>query len=320
MPSRRRPVPRPGRGLGARAAAALLALAGILTGCAPVGPGLPGRAGPADPVGTAAELLATLPVKGRAPKTGYGREAFGPAWADVDGNGCDTRDDVLRRDLEAVSLRRGSDGCRVSRGTLHGPYTGKTIAFRAGEGTSEAVQIDHVVALSDAWQTGAQQLTAAQRQALANDPLNLLAVDGPANQAKSDADAASWLPPRTAYRCPYVARQVAVKAKYGLWVTRAERDAIARVLAGCPGQGVPDPTVRGSEVTAASGLPVPTSSPAPSATGSASAAPSTPDRTTTAGAFAGCADARAAGAAPLHRGEPGYRASLDGDGDGVACE
>ncbi|GAA1447349.1 hypothetical protein GCM10009617_30990 [Leifsonia poae] len=184
--------------------------------------------------GTALALLQTLPVKGRAPKTGYDRVGrFGTAWTDVDRNGCDTRNDILARDLRPA-VRSGS--CRVTSGTLHDPYTGRTIAFVRGSTTSVAVQIDHVVALMDAWQTGAQQLTQSRRIALANDPLNLLAVDGPTNEQKSDGDAATWLPPSTGYRCAYVARQVSVKAAYGLWVTQAERDAIARVLARCPSQ------------------------------------------------------------------------------------
>jgi hypothetical protein len=95
------------------------------------------------------------------------------------------------------------------------------------------------VALSDAWQKGAQKLSFASRVQFANDPLNLLAVDGPTNSSKGDSDAATWLPPNKAYRCAYVARQVAVKRKYQLWVTSAERDAIARVLKACPGQKLP---------------------------------------------------------------------------------
>ncbi len=194
--------------------------------------------------GSAAAALAKLPVKGRAPKTGYTREQFGAAWADVDRNGCDQRNDVLARDMTNETFKPGTRNCVVLTGTLADPYTGRTIAFSRGQGTSEAVQIDHVVALSDAWQKGAQQLTAASRQRLGNDPLNLLAVDGPTNQSKGDGDAATWLPGAKSYRCSYVARQVEVKAKYGLWVTRSEHDAIAGVLAGCPGQKLPpDSTV-----------------------------------------------------------------------------
>jgi hypothetical protein len=191
--------------------------------------------------GSAAAVLATLAVKGRAPRTGYDRGLFGQAWADVDRNGCDTRNDVLRRDLTAYEVKSGTNGCLLLSGTLHDPYTGTTIAFVRGQSTSSRVQIDHVVALSDAWQKGAQQWPTARRTAYANDVLNLLAVDGLTNQRKGDGDAATWLPPSKPYRCPYAARQVAVKAKYGLWVTSAERDALARILATCPSQTLPNP-------------------------------------------------------------------------------
>lgn len=172
--------------------------------------------------------LASLPVKGRAPKTGYSRAQFGDGWGTS--LGCDTRNMILARDLTDVVR---DQNCRVISGTLHDPYTGKDIAFVRGESTSASVQIDHVVALSDAWQTGAQQLTPAQRVSLANDPLNLLAVDGPSNQNKSDGDAATWLPPNRPFRCQYVKRQISVKLKYGLWVTPAERAAMATVLQKC---------------------------------------------------------------------------------------
>jgi hypothetical protein len=191
--------------------------------------------------GSAVAALAGLAVKGRAPRTGYDRARFGQAWADVDRNGCDTRNDILGRDLTSEQTRPGTHGCIILSGTLRDPYTGTTIAFVRGQSTSAKVQIDHVVALSDAWQKGAQQLTTARRTALANDVLNLLAVDGLTNQRKSDGDAATWLPPNKAYRCSYAARQIAVKAKYGLWVTSAERDALGRILETCPSQGLPAP-------------------------------------------------------------------------------
>jgi hypothetical protein len=188
---------------------------------------------------SAVAALALLPVKGRAPRTGYSRAQFGQAWADVDRNGCDTRNDILRRDLTSVTLKPSTRDCVVLRGVLLDPYTGDTVDFVRGVSTSRDVQIDHVVALSDAWQKGAQQLSAARRTQLANDPLELLAVSGVVNAAKGDSDAASWLPPLRASRCSYVARQVAVKRRYALWVTAAERDAIARVLATCPSQRLP---------------------------------------------------------------------------------
>jgi hypothetical protein len=189
--------------------------------------------------GTAVTTLATLTVKGRAPRTGYDRDRFGQAWADVDRNGCDTRNDILRRDLTDIAVKPGTHGCLVLTGSLADPYTGTRIAFVRGRGTSNAVQVDHVVALSDAWQKGAQRWSTGTRTAFANDPLNLLAVDGPTNQRKGDGDAATWLPPRKAFRCAYVARQVAVKHRYGLSVTTAERDAMVRVLTACPGQALP---------------------------------------------------------------------------------
>jgi hypothetical protein len=191
----------------------------------------------ADPPPRAETALATLAVKGRAPKTGYAREQFGPAWADVDRNGCDTRDDVLNRDLADKQWRPGTHGCVVVAGRLVDPYTGRALVFAKAD--AQAVQIDHVVSLSDAWQKGAARWDAFRRRAFANDPLNLLAVDGSVNAQKGDGDTATWLPPRMAYRCAFVARQVAVKARWRLWVTPAERDAMARVLSRCPDQPVP---------------------------------------------------------------------------------
>ncbi|MEU6843788.1 HNH endonuclease family protein [Streptomyces sp. NPDC046716] len=196
--------------------------------------GKPG-AGAQGKAGSALAAVDELTVKGRAPKTGYSRERFGTAWADTDSNKCDTRDDILKRDLKDV---RFSDGtCRVAGGTLSpDPYGGKDITFTRG---ASKVDIDHLVALSDAWQKGAFQWDPSKRIALANDPLNLLAVDASPNRSKGDGDTATWLPPNKGYRCSYVAGQVAVKKKYGLWVTGAERDAMKKVLTGCPDQKLP---------------------------------------------------------------------------------
>lgn len=186
--------------------------------------------------GPAAEALQQLEVKGRAPKTGYKRTNFGQGWQQL--GACDVRNHILKRDLQNVVTRSESD-CTVLTGTLQDPYTGRTISFMRGEATSDDVQIDHMVALSDAWQKGAQGLSETDRIRFANDPLNLLAVDGPTNEKKSDSDAASWLPPNKDYRCRYIARQVAVKQKYKLWVAEGERDAMSRVLATCPTQQLP---------------------------------------------------------------------------------
>jgi hypothetical protein len=184
--------------------------------------------------GSALQALNILPEKGRAPKTGYSRAEFGDGWATV--NGCSTRDIVLYRDLQNSALK---DECTVESGVLQDAYTGKTIQF--SKQNSSAVQIDHVVALSDAWQKGASQLSPTRREQLANDPLELLAVDGAANQAKSDGDAAAWLPSNKPFRCHYVARQITVKKKYDLWVTSAEKVAIRQVLDTCPEQALIEP-------------------------------------------------------------------------------
>ncbi len=269
----------------------------------------PAKSGP----GTALSQLATLEVKGRAPLTGYDRERFGAAWLDADRNGCDTRNDILGRDLTHRSYDPKTHGCVVLSGILGDPYTDDRIRFVKGDG--DLVDIDHVVALGNAWVTGAFRWEIRKRAALANDPMNLLAVDASANRQKGDGDTATWLPSNKSFRCAYVARQIGVKAKYGLWVTAAEKDAMSRVLATCPSQPrVPD---SGAPVIA----PLRLSEPSDSAgSGDGGAGSSAEPRNGGTSPFGNCDEARAAGAAPVHRGDPGYSTSLDGDGDGVACE
>lgn len=195
--------------------------------------------------GPAADALADLPVKGRAPMSGYEREQFGQAWSDaarVDGarNGCDTRNDVLRRDLTDVVIKPGTHGCVALTGQLRSPYSGHVVGFERGE-QSGLVQIDHVVPLADAWAKGGQQLDADEREDLANDPLNLLAVEGGLNGSKGAGDAATWRPPARSSWCSYAARQIAVKKTYRLWVTTAEKQALREMLEPCPGQQLPKP-------------------------------------------------------------------------------
>ena len=184
----------------------------------------------------ASVVLEKLAVKGRAPKTGYDRDLFSDGWGNI--SGCDTRNFILKRDLTLITWRSG-ENCMVATGKLVDPYTGKTIKFVRGVKTSLAVQIDHVVAVSDAWQKGAQQISSKARYSFYNDPLNLLAVDGPTNAIKGDSDASAWLPPNKGYRCSYIARQVAVKLKYKIWVIEAEKAAMKRVLSACPSQKLP---------------------------------------------------------------------------------
>ena len=183
--------------------------------------------------------LEWLTVDDNPSEAGYDRTAFGYRQTDADGNGCDVREDVLARDLTDVRYQ-SAGGCKVQSGTLNDPYTGKTIHFRRGRDTSSAVQIDHVVALENAWQSGAREWSRAKRYEYGNDMYNLLAVDGPANQEKGSASAAYWLPTNGDYRCDYVARQIGVKDKYGLTVTTKEKRAMLSVLHGCPAQSIPE--------------------------------------------------------------------------------
>ena len=202
---------------------------------------------------------------------------------------------MLVRDLVA---KVHVDGCQIESGKLNDPYTAARITY-VRDGASE-IDIDHVVALGDAWQKGAQQWSYARRVTFANDPLNLLSVDASANRQKSDGDAATWLPPNKRFRCRYVSRQVAVKTKYKAWVTRAEREAIARVLTTCPGQELPK-----SGRVRVRVIPIHTE----------------PNRGGEAETFENCDAVRAAGLAPLVRGDGTYgrNTHLDRDADGVAC-
>ncbi|KLU09350.1 hypothetical protein ABL57_12920 [Kocuria sp. SM24M-10] len=283
-----------------------------------------------------------LTVAARGTMSDYDREGLFGGWIDADGDCEDTRQEILNRDLDDVV---SADGCTVDSGVLApDPYTATTIDFVRGPATSSDVQIDHVVSLGNAWVTGARNLSPDERVELANDPLNLLAVDGPTNQAKSDKAADAWLPPNVDFRCEFVAIQIAVKAKYDLWVTAPEKTAMTEVLADCAGEELPtgavladiaatapveeapepapvqeapvqqvpepEPVPAAPEPVAPEPEPAPVA-PAPDPEPAAPAAPA---------AFANCTEARAAGAAPLHVGSPGYAPKLDRDGDGVACE
>jgi hypothetical protein len=224
-----KPAPKPYRGQRrVRTAVALLAL--TLTAC-DTAQSTPADAAP--PPDAALDALADLRID-NSPARGYNRDRFGAAWADVDRNGCDTRNDILARDLTGEKFKSGTRNCIVLSGTLVDPYSGDTITFRRGQSTSDDVQIDHVVALADAWRSGANEWTTRERTKFANDPANLLAVSGPINQDKSDQPADEWLPPNEAYHCEFAAQQVTVKHTWRLSVTTAEADVLAEVLTTCP--------------------------------------------------------------------------------------
>lgn len=243
--------------------------------------------------GSAHQLLGTLRVTTRSPRAKFDRVLFGSPWNDVDRNGCDTRSDILARDLYAWT----EDGCKITAGVLLDPYTGQPILYSHG---SSRVDIDHVVALGNGWRSGAAYWTASKREKFANDPLNLLAVSASANRAKGDANAATWLPLQAAFQCRYITLQIAVKSRYRLTITPEEKQTMETVLAQCPEEVAP--------IEAA--IPLRTVT----AERNAKSGPRKPR-------YATCKAAKAAGAAPLYCGvDPEYKNFRDGDGDGLVCE
>nr|WP_026460658.1 HNH endonuclease family protein [Schaalia suimastitidis] len=207
---------------------------------ASVGQGTPENSGDGSDDGLAQSevttMLRALTVRGNDEAGNipdYDREVFGQRWADTDRNGCDTRNDILARDLSRPTFKEGTNNCVVLSGTLAEPYQGRIVEFQRGDGTSDLVQIDHVVALADAWYSGAWQWDSATRERFANDPANLLAVDGQTNQDKGRASADQWLPPNRSFRCDYVTTQIRVKYAWGLSVTQAEYKTLVNVLQGC---------------------------------------------------------------------------------------
>jgi len=194
-------------------------------------------AGTLDPA-AAATALAALPVAEKTSLAGYERGCgqgegcvFGPAWADVDHNGCDQRNDVLHRDLTQVQVREGTHDCVVVAGVLDDPYTGTSIPFAKADAAE--VPIDHVVPLAAAWVQGAAAWPLAQRESFANDLSNLIATTREANAAKGDSTADEWVPGDATYGCSYATVVVTVKQEYGLSVTAAESGALRSLLATC---------------------------------------------------------------------------------------
>jgi hypothetical protein len=236
-------VPRP-------AVVVLLAVLFALTGCEAEwqmesGPPEPAAsvgqsdvpAGTLDPAGASA-ALAGLPVAEKTSLEGYERGCgdgegcvFGPAWADVDRNGCDQRNDVLHRDLTEIEVRAGTQECVVVAGVLDDPYTGEIVPFTKAD--AGLVPIDHVVPLAAAWVQGAAAWPVEQRRAFANDLGNLMATTRAENSSKGDSTAEEWTPSDPAYDCSYATVVVTVKTRYALAVSPAEQRALERLLATC---------------------------------------------------------------------------------------
>jgi hypothetical protein len=270
---------------------------------------------------TGLDLLAAIPVENEH-RGGYNRDLY-PTWLDLDGDGCDARQQALRRD-SIRPVRAAPGRCQVIAGEWLSPYDG--VAFI----DLVRVEVDHVVALKEAWDSGAWAWSGEQRIAFANDVTDsrtLRVVSASSNRAKGDADPSNWLPPQQSDWCRYLGDWVAIKARWQLAMDQSEAGRIRNVLKSrCPGfvvaGWVPAPTF---PATSATGLSTPVAEPF----ASVPQAPTTSQllgdasgqkRSTTVPYYASCAAARAAGATPLHRGQPGYRTNLDGDNDGVACE
>lgn len=274
-----------------------------------------GEPNPATPAGTALAALEKLPVQDASSTSPYKRANFGESWADVDKNGCDTRNDILKRDLKDAVV---AADCKVKKGVYVDPYTGTTINFDSSDGKGGGIDIDHIIPLSLAWQTGASTWDDARRLQFANDPLNLLSADASQNRKKGDKDASKYLPPNAAFHCEYVARQIAVRTKYGTWVTPAEKGAIEGVLKSCPDQKLPEgsgalPPVAGVTDTPAAVKTVEPAPVAPAVDPAPAAGGNDPQ-------FPSCAKAKAAGYGPYTAADPEFGWYKDGDGDGTVCE
>jgi hypothetical protein len=264
-------------------------------------------------------LMNDLEVRDRD-RVGYERAKFGQAWADVDRNGCDQRNDVLRRDMVNLHTKPGTRGCVLARGTLSldgDSYAAKRVKFKRGDGK---IGIDHVVSLADAWRAGAYDWDVDQREKFANDLMNLEALDSETNQDKDDETAAGWLPKDDDNQCALVVRQISIKHRYELSITAAEQEAMQLVLSSpvCDGGSIEPQKAKEfkSPKPKPIGEPKPKPRPEPEPEPRESQEPE-PDRNVY---YKNCDAARAAGAAPVHRGDPGYARHLDRDGDGVGCE
>jgi hypothetical protein len=280
----------------------------------------PGTAVPTDPgaspgrpaVGTLEPLAALLVFLPTAPedRAGYERSLF-VHWIDADGDGCDTRHEVLI--AEAIVAPTVGTRCSLSGGRWFSAYDGLNFSDPAD------LQIDHVVALAEAWDSGASAWTAARREAFANDlgePWELIAVSAASNQAKSDSDPADWLPPASADECPFLSAWIATKVRWNLALDQRERDALATEIADCPGAEMPyEPASAGGQTGGGNPTPGPTSGGGPASGGACDPAyptvciaPPPPDLD--------CADVPYRNFRVL----PPDPHRFDGDHDGIGCE
>ena len=256
---------------------------------------------PPGPIGaTDAQLLAALRLAPEVDPGGYDREAFGYPAAGTDSRGCNSRARVLVRD-STTPAQVAYPGCKVLAGRWVDATTGS-----AYEDPGQ-VSIDHLVPLKEAYRSGASTWSTAQLVTFGNDverPEALRVIGGSGNAAKGDKDPARWRPLLRSSWPAYARAWLVVKVAYALSADPAEAEALRDMLAGADGAGATTPASSSTSIppgpTTITGLPGPTES--------------TPT------SFSSCSAVRAAGKAPLLQGQPGYSRTLDGDGDGIACE
>ena len=224
--------------VGLVAVTAVITIAVVRAGDAPIAGGVSSDSAVVDaPTSAHVVALDNLTVVTGESEASYDRDLFGQRWADVDRNGCDTRNDILRRDMTELELKADTNGCKVLAGTLTDPYSGDDVAFVSGEDTSRLVQIDHIVPLSWAWRHGADAWKIEQRTEFANDPLNLQATTESMNQSKGDSGPSRWLPAQEPAYCGYAERFVQVLAKWELGIGSLDRAVVRGILIECAGSG-----------------------------------------------------------------------------------
>jgi len=260
------------------------------------------------------ERLAVLSIDDRpSPQGSYRREEW-PHWADVDGNGCDARQDALAAWSVVPATVNRSGTCKVVVGSWVSPYD------QMASNNPSDFDVDHLVPLENAFRSGGWAWSTERRRAFANNPGELVVASASSNRSKGSDPPNEWRPAFRDSWCAYADGWVKVKSAWGLTVTTSERDALGQMLDTC---GIAGPVwpLGGNAFTTPEGK-APSGSASGSAPTPAPVAPTTPVAPAPGGSvyYANCTAARAAGAAPIYAGQPGYRTALDGDKDGVACE
>lgn len=266
--------------------------------------------------------LSALTVQEGIGLDGYSDTSFGALWGAYGETTCDSWNSILARD--SANIVTETTECEVISGTLSDPYTALRVDFDLNDPTSPVAGVDHVVGLRDAWEKGAQDMTPDQREKFANDPLNLIAAYNIPIQEKNGADISTWEPVNEDFICHYASMQVAIKFKYGLWVSSAEHQRLGELLdEGCDDMFL---MTRGGAVWSqdtegrAPLLELPKDSITPTTEATNTKQDESSQIEPKYAFYENCMSAQAFGAAPLYLGQPGYRPALDRDGDGVACE